>query len=115
MSIRVSRLFATFVVSVGIWGCATAGSGNSGANVANEAEKTAVSALASQLGVSGNYVSLAVTTAKSVLGSGEKTPEQKAAAAQQGVEKAAAQAKTDGNVITDQQKTTLVDGIKGLL
>lgn len=116
MFIRVSRLLAAFALSIGIFGCATTGSGNSGgATVANEAEKTAVNALSSELGVSGTYVSLAVSTAKNMLGSGEKTSEQKTAAAQQGVEKAAAQAKTDGNAITDQQKTSLVEGIKGLL
>lgn len=72
-------------------------------------------ALASKTGIQPVYVDLAMSAAKTALGSGVAGAEQKAKAAEQGVAKAAAQALIDGKSFTDIQKTGLTAGLKELL
>lgn len=73
-------------------------------------------ALAAQLGINETYVTAAMNAAQSALGSApEKTPEAKAQAAQAGVDSAAAQAQADGKPLAEEQKTGLLEGLKGLL
>src|SRR5688500_3539947 len=78
-------------------------------------EGGASAALATQLGINEAYVSAAVTAAQGALGTGTKTPEEKTAAAQVGVDKASAQADAEGKSLTADQKTGLLEGLKGML
>ena len=117
MFTHVARLLATLALAVTVFACATTGSGPSGGStIGGDAEKAAVGAIANQAGIGESYVTMALSTARGLLGSGaQKTAGEKADAAQQAVDKTAAKAQTDGNPLSDTQKTTLLDGIKGLL
>jgi len=76
----------------------------------------AVAPLAAKLGIPESYVAMALQGAQGALGGvTSATPDQKAAAAQAGVDKATAQAQTDGKPLTAEQQTGLLDGIKGML
>jgi hypothetical protein len=115
MFTRIAHLLIAFVLSTATFGCATTGGASTGAAVGTEEGKALIGALASKLGINQSYVSTALSTAQGQLGGGPKTAEAKSSAAQQGVDKVAAQAQTDGKALTDEQKTGLLDGIKELL
>lgn len=121
MNMQLTRVLAAFAFSgMLLAGCAqtTAAAGSAtgtATSMATDASKAAVTALAAKVGVGENYVTMALDAAKGLLGSGTPTAEAKAAAAQQGVDKAAAQAQTDGKAFTDEQKNGLIEGLKGML
>lgn len=105
---------------------ALAGCAGTNANVAaTEGAAAAASAGATatpSLGLSDTLVQVAVQAAKgwlsNKLGSAQgavATAEDKAAAAQVGVDAAAAKAQQDGTAVTDQQKSGLLGLVKGLL
>ena len=103
---------------------AVAGCAGTNANVAG-AGGTAASAGAaagSSLGLSDTLVQVAVQAAKGWLSNklgttqgAVATAEDKAAAAQAGVDAAEAKAKQDGTAVTDQQKSGLLGMLKGML
>lgn len=79
-------------------------------------------AAASSLGLSDTLLQVAVQAAKGWLSNklgttqgAVATAEDKAAAAQAGVDAAEAKAKQDGTVVTDQQKSGLLGLLKGML
>ena len=122
MSIRISQILGTLTLSAVLAaGCASSGGSKStAANLASsvagsDVTKAAIAALAAKVGIGENYVGLALSAAQGLLGSGTKTAEEKATAAQGGVDKAAAQATSDGKAFTEEQKTGLFEGLKGLL
>ena len=124
MSSRIAQILGTFVLATAlVAGCASSGGSGGRSTAANLASsvagsdvtKAALAALAAKVGIGENYVSLAFSAAQGLLGSGTKTAEQKAAAAQGGVDKAAAQAASDGKAFSDDQKSGLLEGLKGLL
>lgn len=103
---------------------ALAGCAGTNANVAaTEGAAAAAGATATpSLGLSDTLVQVAVQAAKgwlsNKLGSAQgavATAEDKAAAAQVGVDAAAAKAQQDGTAVTDQQKSGLLGLVKGLL
>ena len=103
--------------TLGVWvSLSVAACGGASATGGSQAAATVspTAAVAAKLGISETYVTGAVDAAKAALGAGTK-PEEKAAAAQVGVDKASAQAQTDGKPLTDEQKTGLVESLKGLL
>ena len=120
---KVVRMVGVVVVAVGVAGCGASGGGSSasggGTTMAAAGgaggAQAAAGALASQLGIPENYVSTALNAAQGALGTGPKTADTKAAAAQTGVDKAAAQAQSDGKPLTEPQKSGLLDGLKNLL
>jgi len=104
------------ILALAAAGCATSGGAGGGqSTMSGDASKGAATAIAAKLGISESYVTTALEAAQSALGGGQKTADDKATAAQAGVDKAAAQAQTDGKPLTDDQKTGLLDSIKGLL
>ncbi|HEX2570749.1 MAG TPA: hypothetical protein VH877_14425 [Polyangia bacterium] len=124
MTIRIHQILGTLTLCALLAaGCASSGKSSGGSTAANlagavagsDTAKAAIAALAAKIGVSENYVSLALTAAQGLLGSGKKTAEEKATAAQGGVDKAAAQAASDGKAFTEEQKTGLFEGLKNLL
>jgi hypothetical protein len=124
MKTRIAQSLGTLALSmVLIAGCATSGKSSAGSTAANlagsvagsDVTKAAVAALASKVGIGENYVALALNAAQGLLGSGQKTAEEKATAAQGGVDQAAAQAASDGKAFTEEQKSGLLEGLKGLL
>jgi hypothetical protein len=90
--------------------CATASTAMNDPTVSG-AVSAGAGALASKVGVDAKYVDMALSAAKSALGSGATTTQ----AAQQGVDKAAAQAQADGKPMSDTQKSSLVTGLADLL
>jgi hypothetical protein len=106
---------ALFALALGAAACSGAAQSSSGGSTTGGAQSGAVAAAAAQLGVNEKYVTMAVDAAQSAFGTGPKTADDKATAAQAGVDKAAAQAQTDGTPLTADQKTGLVDTIKNLL
>jgi len=120
------RLLRIGFLGISLAACASSGGAGAGGSSAmgGASSQAAVSALASKLGISEGYVSTALSAAQAALGGGgaaaatavaPPTAEQKAAAAQTGVDKAATQAQTDGKPLTDDQKTGLLEGLKGML
>ena len=92
--------------------CGASGkSGLGGSTVAAAAQSQATAALAQKLGISPALVDLALEKAKSLLGGGTD----KTLAAQAGVDAAAAQAEAQGKPLVEEQKTGLLEGLKGLL
>ena len=101
-------------LALGAVSCSGAAGSAGGATTAG-AQGGAATAIAAKLGVDEKYVTMAVDAAQSTFGSSPKGPDDKATAAQAGVDKAAAQAQTDGKAFTADQQTGLVDAVKGLL
>ena len=105
---------AALALALGAAACAGAAGSGGGATTAG-AQGGAATAIAAKLGVDEKYVGMAVDAAQSAFGSSAKTADDKGTAAQAGVDKAATQAQTDGKPLTDDQKTGLVDAVKGIL
>jgi len=97
--------------------CATSGTGTTPS--AGEATNPAAAAIAAKLGVSEKYVGIAMSAAQSALGGAQgaatATADAKEAAAKEGVDKAASQAQADGAPLNDDQKSGLLDSLKGVL
>lgn len=106
---------ALFALALGAAACSGAAQSAGGPAAGAGAQAGAATAVAAKLGVDEKYVTMAVDAAQSAFGTSQKTADDKASAAQAGVDKAAAQAQTDGKPLTDDQKTGLVDAVKGLL
>jgi hypothetical protein len=125
LEVSMLRLVRIGFLGISLAACASSGSAGSGNTAMGAASSQgAAAALASKLGINESYVTTALSAAQAALGGGgaagataaaAPTPDQKAAAAQAGVDKASAQAQTDGKPLTDDQKTGLLDGLKGLL
>lgn len=119
------RLLRIGFLGISLAACASSGGAGAGSSAMGAASSQgAVSALASKLGISESYVTTALSAAQAALGGGgaagataaaAPTADQKASAAQAGVDKAATQAQTDGKPLTDDQKTGLLEGLKGML
>lgn len=92
-------------------GCGSSGGAAAGGSTASSVASQATAALASKLGISKTLVDLALEKAKSMLSSGAD----KATAAQAGVDAAASQAEADGKAFTEDQKSGLLEGLKGML
>jgi phage protein D len=90
--------------------CATASTAMNDPSVSG-AMSAGAGALASKVGVDQKYVDLGLSAAKSALGSGASSTQ----AAQQGADKAAAQAQADGKPMSDTQKSSLATGLTDLL
>lgn len=111
--IALSVLFATGCATTSAAGTAAAGAASSAATAA---APSAISTLASSLGINEGLVQTALTAAQGMFGSSQKTADDKTAAAQAGVNAAAAKAtENGGTALTDVQKSGLLDGIKGML
>jgi hypothetical protein len=111
--LRSLALSFALVLSAAACGSSSkAGAGQTTTSAAN----AGVTALAAKIGVSESVVSGALDAAKKALGAGEnKTDAEKAAAAQAGVDKAQADATAAGKPLTDDQKSGLLEGLKGML
>jgi hypothetical protein len=105
---------AIVVLALGLALGACAGASQS-AGGTNTAQSGAATAVAAKLGISDKYVTMAMDAATAAFGASPKSADDKATAAQAGVDKAATQAQTDGTPLTDDQKTGLVDAVKGIL
>ena len=112
------RALHIVVIGLALSACgAKSGEGSSTTPAAGMTGASApAAALAAQLGINEAYVTAAWNAAQSALGtSPEKTPEAKAQAAQAGVDSAATQAQADGKPLAEEQKSGLLEGLKGLL
>jgi Na+-transporting NADH:ubiquinone oxidoreductase subunit NqrD len=98
------------VVALSTFACATDSAAQTGAMMADPV-KASVAALAAKVGISENYVTLAMTAATTLLGQGKD----QAAAVKSGVEQAATKATADGKAMTTEQTGALSQGLLGLL
>jgi hypothetical protein len=109
----------SLVLATALAACGSSSTAGSGATTTAGTAATAdpaSAAIAAQLGVSENVVAAGLAAARAALGTGgEKTDADKTAAAQVGVEKASAQAEAEGKPLAEEQKTTLLEGLKSLL
>jgi hypothetical protein len=112
--LRTIRIAAMAIALAACGGGAKSGEG-AATPAAGMTGEAGAAALAAQLGIPEAYVATALTAAQSALGMGEQTADSKAAAAQAGVDKAAAQAESEGKPLAEEQKTGLLEGLKGLL
>jgi len=104
-------------VALSATACATSGTGGT-ATTPSSGEHPAVAAIAGKLGVDPKYVRIALSAAQGALNGGggqAAAPEVRDAAAKHGVDQAAAAAQTDGKPLSDDQKSGLLDSVKGLL
>ena len=115
----------TFTKSIGVVvlsSLAVAGCKGANTNTVTADGTAAAASATSTMGLSDALVQTAVQAAKGWLsnkmGSGQSamaTAQDKASAAQAGVDAATATAQQDGTTITDQQKTGLLSMLKGML
>ena len=108
------RTIRNVVLAVALAACGGSSAGGGGTTTPTAQGGTSA-ALATKLGINESYVSAALTAAQGALGTGTKTNEEKAAAAQVGVDKASAQADADGKAMTADQKSGLLEGLKAML
>lgn len=106
-SLGIVGLVVALATACGASGTAGAGGGAATSVATNQA----AALLASKLGIPGPLVDLALEKARSLLGGGAD----KAAAAQAGVDVAAAQAQAQGSPLAEEQKSGLLEGLKNLL
>ena len=101
---------------LGLAACgSSAGSLPGSATPASMAVDGAVAALASKLGISPDLVAAGLAAAKAALGGTKHTLEDKALAAQVGVDHAATKAEASGKALADEQKSGLLEGLKNML
>jgi type IV pilus biogenesis protein CpaD/CtpE len=106
-----------FAVALSVAACATSGTGGTGTTPAS-GENPVVAAIAGKLGIDPKYVGMALSAAQGALNGGggqAAAPEVRDTAAKQGVNQAAAAAQADGKPLSDDQKSGLLDSVKGLL
>lgn len=106
-----------FAVALSVVACATSGTGGTGTK-SSSGDNPAVEAIAGNLGIDAKYVGIALSAAQGALNGGggqAAAPEVREAAAKQGVDQAAAAAQADGKPLSDDQKSGLLDSVKGLL
>ncbi len=108
----MSRVFsAVVVVALSVFtSCATAGE-TAGMMASDPMVKSGATALAAKVGINESYVTLAASTAQSLLGQGKD----QTAAIKGGVDQAAARASADGKPFTPEQSSGLMQGLSGLL
>jgi hypothetical protein len=73
--------------------------------------KAPIAALAGKVGVNESYVTMALSTAQSLMGQGKD----QATAAKAGVDQAASKATADGKAMSSDQQASLLSGLTGLL
>ena len=118
-TLKMFTQVAGLVIITALVGCAAT---NAAVPGAEGAAATAGAAATPSLGLSDTLVQVAVQAAKGWLSNklgttqgAVATAEDKAAAAQAGVDAASAKAQQDGTTVTDQQKSGLLGLLKGML